>query len=839
MLLATGVSLVMIYNRTLDSLENSLTDALLREKALIQALTKGGVNEDKIVELLFESQSFTQVNEFKSEWNIGRFRGDSIELINTAGDPSRVLIPVRAKNPSLLQIAMSQNQGFAKEMDFNGIKVYTAYTYIAELDWGLVVKMPVDEIKKPYINISLFALLVSILFVFISSVYFFQKSNVLFRKFNEIQSRTSLIYDNAADAIFIHDLRGNLIDCNNTACKRFEYAKEELAGMNIRQIISSKYKVQIDKRLQDIVNYGFDIYETEHISRSGKIIDTEVNARVVEYNGHKAILGVARDISQRKHIERQIYVKDELLKMTSNIAKVGGWEFDPYSLTGNWTDEVAKIHGLDPIMKTSVSLGLSFYMPESQQRLKDAITEAVSDAKPYDLELELLSNDNVHKWVRTIGIPEVEKGIVTKVKGIFQDITERKAAEEALKESEEKYRTLVEVSIDAIFVNEQNSISYLNSSALKLFGATSNDQLLGKSPFELFHPQYHQLIRERIALMLEKGKQAPLVVEKIVQLNGSVIDVEVAATPFNYRGQKAIMVVLRDISARKLDEERLRQNQAELKKQNDEYLALNNELIESNHRINEINRDLTVAKEKAEESDRLKSAFLANMSHEIRTPMNAIIGFSNLLSKKELSKSKQEYFTSLIQQRTYDLLRIVEDILDVSRLEVGQLNVSKEETNIGELLSDLNEYYFQRIEIADKTNIELRLNIAPEAKHLILITDGQRLKQVLKNLLDNAFKFTTTGFIEYGCRVKENKEVLFYVQDSGIGISNEKQNFIFDRFRQADEAMSARQYGGSGLGLSIVRGVVQLLNGNVWVESVPGEGSTFFFTIPLEINPGE
>jgi signal transduction histidine kinase len=167
------------------------------------------------------------------------------------------------------------------------------------------------------------------------------------------------------------------------------------------------------------------------------------------------------------------------------------------------------------------------------------------------------------------------------------------------------------------------------------------------------------------------------------------------------------------------------------------------------------------------------------------------------------------------------------------------LNVSKEETNIGELLSDLNEYYFQRIEIADKTNIELRLNIAPEAKHLILITDGQRLKQVLKNLLDNAFKFTTTGFIEYGCRVKENKEVLFYVQDSGIGISNEKQNFIFDRFRQADEAMSARQYGGSGLGLSIVRGVVQLLNGNVWVESVPGEGSTFFFTIPLEINPGE
>lgn len=828
----------MIYNRTLDSLGNSLTDALLREKSLIQALNNNNVDEDRIVELLFESQSFSQLDEFKSEWNIGRFRGDSIELINTAGDPSRVLIPVRAKKPSPIQMAMSQKQGFIKERDYKGIQVYAAYTYIPELNWGLVIKMPVSEIKKPYINISIFALFVSILLVSVSLIYFFQKSNVLFRKFNEIQFRAGLIYDNAADAIFIHDLKGNFIDCNNTACTRFEYSKDELARMNIRQINSPKYKMQIDERLQQIVFDGFKIYETEHQSRSGKVIDTEVNARVVEYSGQKAILGVARDISQRKQIERQMLVKDELLKMTSNIAKVGGWEFDPYTMAGNWTDEVAKIHGLDPSVKTNVSLGLSFYLPESQQRIQDAIAEAVSDAKPYDLELELLSKDNIHKWVRTVGIPEVDKGIVTKVKGIFQDITDKKAAEEAMKDTEEKYRKLVEVSIDAILVNEHNSISYLNSAAMKLFGASSTGEILGKSLFDLFHPGYHTLVKEQVESMLEKGNPLPLVEEKIVQLTGSVIDVEVAATPFNYRGQKAIMLVLRDISARKQDEERLRQNQAALKKQNDEYLALNEELNESNHRIHEINRDLILAKEKAEESDRLKSAFLANMSHEIRTPMNAIIGFSNLLTKKGLPQTKQEYFTSLIQQRTYDLLRIVEDILDISRLEVGQLRISKSATDVGALLSDLYEYFNHRVEIAGKSKIELRLKIAAEANNLILNTDGQRLKQVLNNLLENAFKFTKSGFIEYGCSVRENNEVLFYVKDTGIGISQEKQSIIFDRFRQAEEAISARQYGGAGLGLSIVRGIIQLLNGNVWVESVLGEGSTFFFTIPLETAPG-
>ena len=188
----------------------------------------------------------------------------------------------------------------------------------------------------------------------------------------------------------------------------------------------------------------------------------------------------------------------------------------------------------------------------------------------------------------------------------------------------------------------------------------------------------------------------------------------------------------------------------------------------------------------------------------------------------------------MIQQRTYDLLRIVEDIHDVSRLEVGQLNIYKSETSIGELLNEVYEHYHQRLELSGKKEVALKISITPEISNLIIHTDGQRLKQIINNLIENAFKFTENGFIEFGCRIIPSRELLFFVKDTGIGISAEKQEIIFDRFRQAEETLSARQYGGTGLGLSIVRGLVNLLDGKVWLESEPEHGSTFYFTIPLQ-----
>jgi len=244
--------------------------------------------------------------------------------------------------------------------------------------------------------------------------------------------------------------------------------------------------------------------------------------------------------------------------------------------------------------------------------------------------------------------------------------------------------------------------------------------------------------------------------------------------------------------------------------------------------------ELVKAKARAEENDKLKSAFLANMSHEIRTPMNAIIGFSELLAKRELTISQREYFSSLIRQRTYDLLRILDDILDISKIEVGQLKIEESDFLLSGLMKELYEYYLRRkTKEKDKSEISIKLKVDQKLENVFIKTDNSRLKQILNNLLSNAMKFTFKGVIEFGCNIDRSDALHFFVKDTGIGIPLSKQEMIFHPFQQVDDNTTIRQFSGTGLGLSISKGIVALLNGKIWVESVPSEGSTFHFTIPL------
>ena len=246
-----------------------------------------------------------------------------------------------------------------------------------------------------------------------------------------------------------------------------------------------------------------------------------------------------------------------------------------------------------------------------------------------------------------------------------------------------------------------------------------------------------------------------------------------------------------------------------------------------------INKELEVAKGKAVENDRLKTVFLANMSHEVRTPMNAIIGFANLLGKPGVNDSKRNRFSVLVQERSYDLLRLIEDILDISKIEIGQFKIAESETNLNEILSEIYEYYkLKKGKEEIVKDIEIKLNVNESIDGKIILTDTQRLKQVLTNLIENALKFTQEGFVEIGCNISE--KINFYVKDTGIGIPAEKQNLIFDRFRQADESISARQFGGTGLGLSICKGILELMGGEIRLESEEGKGSTFYFSLPFK-----
>ncbi|MBN2214281.1 MAG: response regulator [Bacteroidales bacterium] len=247
-------------------------------------------------------------------------------------------------------------------------------------------------------------------------------------------------------------------------------------------------------------------------------------------------------------------------------------------------------------------------------------------------------------------------------------------------------------------------------------------------------------------------------------------------------------------------------------------------------------RELLRAKEKTEDSDKLKNIYLSNISREIRIPMNSIVGFAELLNIESITPEEKNEYVKIIKLQSNLLLKLIDDISEVSRLEAGEVKINKSPCNLNLLLNELLGNSSQQKKIHKKEHLELKLNI-PDKKGIVTYTDSGRLQQVLTNLISNAIKFTEKGYIEFGYTQKEQL-IEFYVKDTGIGLNKDEQRQIFDRFKYDEETVT-RKYEGSGLGLTIAKGIVRLLGGKIWIDSEPGKGTTIFFTIPLEEVPDE
>ncbi len=376
------------------------------------------------------------------------------------------------------------------------------------------------------------------------------------------------------------------------------------------------------------------------------------------------------------------------------------------------------------------------------------------------------------------------------------DIAALKLAEEELEENKEKYRGLSEAAFESIFISEKGLCIEQNQTAEKVFGYT-NQEAIGRYGTEWIIPENRDMVMQN---MLD-GYEQPYEVTAL-RKDGSKFPCMLRGKMMHYKGRIVRVTSLSDITDRKRVEE-----------------------------------ELIIEKEHAEESDRLKSAFLANMSHEIRTPMNGILGFAGLLKHPKLSGEEQKQYISIIENSGLRMLNIINNIIDISKIEAGLMKLDIKDSNINDQLEYL--FAFFKPEVEGK-GMKISYTCSLSGIEARISTDREKLYAILTNLIKNAIKYSDHGVIEFGYRLKESQseinftritELEFFVKDNGIGIATDRQAAIFERFIQADIA-DTHAFQGAGLGLSISKAFVEMLGGNIRVESEDGKGSVFYFTIP-------
>ena len=415
--------------------------------------------------------------------------------------------------------------------------------------------------------------------------------------------------------------------------------------------------------------------------------------------------------------------------------------------------------------------------------------ENIMRGKPWSGELEMVtkSGNIFPAYERADAITNSEGDIVGLI-GVIQDITGRKQVEETLRSISEFNQSLLKtIPFGMDIVDENGNILFLSDTLKQHFG----EDALGKKCWNLYRDDNKQCSECPLHSGINVGET------KTYETNGVLggKTFEIYHTGMIFNGQKAMLEAFINITERKHYEQ-----------------------------------DIIIAKEHAEESDRLKSAFLANMSHEIRTPMNGILGFAGLLKEPDLTGEEQQKYIRIIEKSGARMLNIINDIVDISKIEAGLMEVDLNESNINDQVEYI--YTFFKPEVENK-GLGLFFKNSLPAKEAIIETDPEKLYAILTNLVKNAIKYTREGSIDFGYE-KKGEYLEFFVKDTGIGIAGNRQEAIFERFIQADiEDTKAQQ--GAGLGLAITKAYVEMLGGKIRVESDEGIGSIFYFTIPYNV----
>jgi PAS domain S-box-containing protein len=568
-------------------------------------------------------------------------------------------------------------------------------------------------------------------------------------------------------------------------------------GKDVEEAFPSMVGTEIPEKFKLAAKSG-EFWKTERLIYENENLKSAFEITVFQIDKNK-IVAMFNDITQRKSALDKLNENEYWLSESQRIGKIGTYYFDIAINQWKSSKVLDDIFGIEEnVIKTLESWNNLIHPDDQDYMLKYFINEVIGKKKTFDQEYRIVrANTKEIKWV--LGRGELkfdENGNPIKMLGTIQDITERKLSDISLLEKESQFRTLFTNAADPIFIAdiENSTIIDVNNAACELV-MKPYEEIIGVHQASL-HPKENEnfskeVFKSRI-VSSENNYYIPAE-HQVLRADGTQISVEILASKVIYKGRNCLMGIFRDISERKKFE---------------------SELIK--------------AKEQAEESENLKTAFLQNMSHEIRTPLNGILGFANLLKDDDITSDEIDEYTGIIKQSGNRLLEIVNNILDISKIETGQLVIYKKDFYINTLIMELNNFFLQSIKNKD---IILNYVIDNNLDEIQFYSDEIKINQIMTNLINNAIKFTNKGQIDFGYKQYDDK-ICFFVKDTGEGINKEFQAKLFERFTQGDVSLS-RGYEGAGLGLAITKGLVELLDGRIWFESEVSQGSSFYCEFPF------
>ena len=744
-----------------------------------------------------------------------------------------------------------------------------------------------------------------------------------------ISRKNEMLLRTASDGIYIFDLDGNVLQVNDAFCNMLGYTSHELLSMNVAQWNAQWPKEELMARI-NALGVSNPVFETMHRRRDGSIIDVEVSATRVEIDGQQVIYNSARDVSKRKKTEKSLRESEERWGFALEGSGDGVWDWDLQTGKIVFSRRYKEILGFSADANWD-SLGdwTARVNPEDLSRAMVDL-EAYLDGKlpAYTVEYRMSCRDGSWKWMLARGmvVARAEGGRPMRMIGTHTDITGRKQAAEAIRQSETQLRLLLDSAAEAIYgIDVHGNCTFCNPSCLRLLGYQHADELIGKNMHQMIHYKHADEtpfpVEEcQIYMAFLRGANTHVDNEVFWRADGTCFPVEYWSHPQLHDGvATGAVITFFDITERMLSNEKLLKLSRAVENSpasvvitnmngiieyvNKRFTAvtgyLPEEAIGQNPRIlnagiqtpefyremwttilagNEwqgevynkkksgeiylehafispirddkglvthfvaVKEDITKRKQTeqelqkamaaAEAASRAKGDFLANMSHEIRTPMNAIIGLSHLCMQTELTPKQKDYLHK-VHGSAKALLGIINDVLDFSKIEAGKMSMEQVRFELEDVLGNLATVVSTKAEEKGLEFLfETSLDVYPH-----LMGDPLRLGQVLINLAGNAIKFTEKGEVLVLTEVEEETAdsvvLRFTVRDSGIGMTQEQIGKLFQAFTQADST-TTRKFGGTGLGLSISKRIVGLMNGKIWAESAPGEGSEFIFTAHFE-----